>query len=388
MVFNNDAIFNAMKKGEIIAYFQPQYDASTGIMSGAEILTRWIKDNKIISPDSFIPVLEESDAIIEFDWYMTELACKALIQIKDLNLPISVNFSRWHATEKDFINRMNSILEKYSIPKELIHVEITETALYLSENDVCTWVKNIHEAGFKVSLDDFGSGLSSIGILTELPIDIIKFDKSLFKVIDNQKTRVILDALFYGANRLGVETIAEGIETNEQLKFIQTCNCSKVQGYYFDPPMPQEDFLTLANGFLNKIDNTTDVLSYSSVGHLLLQAIYQQYPMIILGNLSKNCYYMVSHEDFTITNCAAAGTFDDLIEMGTASMKETDKENFYSTFSRESLLKAYSSGKKEIRLIAEQKGDDGIYRKVETIDYFVNNPSRKDILVISFNRNI
>ena len=222
-------------------------------------------------------------------------------------------------------------------------------------------------------------------------MDIIKFDKSLFDSIDNPKSRVILDALFYGANRLGVETIAEGIETSEQLSFIQTCNCSKVQGFFFDPPMEQDEFLFLSDGFLDShasINNQKNLMSYSSVGHLLIQAIYQQYPMIILGNLTRNCYYMVSHEDFTATGCSAAGTFDDLIENGVASMHPDDKKRFFDAFSRQNLLLAHSKGIHEVKLITNQMGDDGIYRNVETVDYFVNNPAKSDVLVISFNKNI
>ncbi|MCR5581034.1 MAG: EAL domain-containing protein [Pseudobutyrivibrio sp.] len=392
MKYTPEVVMDALHTGHIIPYFQPQYDATTGFMTGAEILARWInEDDELINPDDFIPVIEQSGDIVELDWYMAEQACQALAELKDLHIPISVNFSRMHASNKDFTNRLTNLLKSYDVPTELLHIEITETAIFLSGNEVTDWANEIHDAGFIIALDDFCSGLSNVCEVTKLPIDILKFDKSLFYNINSSKTRIVLEALFYCANRLDLDTVAEGIEDNEQLKFIQTCNCNKVQGFLFDTPMPKDEFLYLACGFKNRHATNLDALdvqTYSSVGHLLLQAIYKEYPMIIMGNLSKNSYYMVSHEDFTSTVCPSAGTFDELIDHGYATMHPDDKELFRNTFSRESLLNEYNKGAKTVSIVVKQLGDDGVYRDVCITDHFVKNPSKNDILVISFNKNI
>ncbi len=392
MAIYTKSVLKALNSGEIVPYFQPQFDSNNGFMTGAEILARWIKpDGTMVMPDTFIPVLEKTGTITELDWYMAEQACIALQQINNNSFSIAVNFSRWHMEEPDFLPRINGLVEKYQIDKSRLHIEITETAVYLTGQPMVNWVTNIHNDGYLIALDDFCSGLSSVGTVAELPIDIIKFDKSIFKDVSNSKTRIILDALFYGAHRLGLDTIAEGIENDEQLKFVQMCDCNKVQGFLFDKPMPKDDFIFLANGYsekgLEKL-SLNDVQTYTSVMHLMIQAIYKHYPLIILGNLSKNCYYMISHEDFTSTLCPAVGSFDELIEDGAATMHPEDKEKFMEQFSRTSLLNAFAEGKKGASMIARQKGDDGVYRKVEISDYFVSNPAKNDVFVISLNRNI
>ena len=329
MNYTTNEILDALNNNEIIAWFQPQYNANTGIMVGAEA---------------------------------------------------------------DFIPKLTRLISEYNVQKEKLHIEITETAMYISSEDVKEWAWAIHNAGFILAIDDFGSGMSSIGVISEIPADIIKFDKSLFENINDNKTRVILDALFYCANRLNVTTIAEGIETNEQLKLVQTCDCKYIQGFLFDAPMSKDDFVYLALGYLDRyeelLENSEPIMTYTSVGHLLLQALYKEYPLIILGNLSKNSYYMIAHEDFTSKQCKAAGTFDELIETGFSTMHPDSKEEFANRFSRKNLLEAHKRGEDGITMIAKQLGDDGIYRDVKITDYFVSNPTRKDIMIISFNQNV
>ncbi len=387
------AFRQALEAGEITAFYQPQYDANTGQMVGAEALARWVtKDQKQISPADFIPVLETSTAINELDWTITEFACKTIQELGTHAVPISVNFSRWHALEADFIDNLQSILQTYHVKKELFHIEITESAFALEQEQILPWVKSIHEAGFTIALDDFGSGLSSIQTVTELPIDILKFDRSLLTSnCESEKERIALESLFYFANRLHIDTVAEGVETTAQLKFLQTCDCKKIQGFLFDTPLDKETFLILACGNSHKLPEKLDIIdiqSESSASNMLLEATFTMYPLIILANLSKNSYYMMTYDNFTQTECAPSGNFDELILHGAKTMHRDDQERFKKTFSRSNLLKLKKEGYKTVSLITNQLGDDGIYRKVETTDLFIKNSASEDVLVISLNRNI
>ena len=133
---------------------------------------------------------------------------------------------------------------------------------------------------------------------------------------------------------------------------------------------------------------TTEEGISENIEALLNQAIFKQYPLLILGNLTQNSYYMLSYENFTSTKCAAAGTFDELIESGCSTMHDMDKELFRNTFSRENLLKEYEKGSDKVEIRVFQEGDDGVLRKVEITDYFVQDETNGDVLVISFNRNL
>ncbi|MCR5415391.1 MAG: EAL domain-containing protein [Pseudobutyrivibrio sp.] len=383
----------AMDNHEIQAFYQPQYDATTGKRLSAEALARWIKkDGTIVSPDNFIPELEKTQDINKLDWFIAEEVCKTLKEMGDYAIPIAVNFSRWHVKEKDFTNRLIKLLNDYGISKDLFVVEITESAMAIEQDNIIRWATSLRDAGIKIAIDDFGSGLSSLQFVSEMPIDSLKIDKSLLK--DNcqdDKHRIALESVFYFANRMKIETIAEGIETNEQLKFVQTCSCRKVQGYLFAKPMDKDTFMTLCQVEKNDYVFDEDILklqSPTSAVFLLIDAIYQCFPLIIFANLSKNSYYMMTYDNFTETSCSAAGIFDELLEHGSQTMEDGYKEEFLKNFSRQSLLKAYENGEKCVSMMTRQVGNDGVHRTVEIHDYFVKSPSSKDILVICFNRNI
>ena len=187
-----------------------------------------------------------------------------------------------------------------------------------------------------------------------------------------------------------MRTVAEGVETKEQLGFLRTCNCNLIQGFYFDRPLPEEKY---KERLINRIRNVEeeDVLQIQSEAaavQLLLQAVCMKYPLIIYGNLSKNSFYMMTYENFTSKSCPSTGTVDDLIAHGAASMHPEDRELWFNTFCRENQLKLYQEGKKDFHLVTRQIGDDGIYRKVETGNYFVKSPATEDVLVISLCNNI
>ena len=393
MNYSAEDIKLALENNELTAYYQPQYDTINGQMKSAEALVRWIKpDGTVISPFSFIPVAEESDLIMEIDWYVTEIVCNTLVKQNMMpQFPISVNYSRRHIQEENFAEKLTALVDKYDLPHPLIEVEITESAMIGNEDKLLDWIMSIRNSGFKVAIDDFGSGLSSLQFVKDVPADVLKIDKSLLSHnCEDEKERIVLESIFTFAHRLNINTVAEGVETKEQLGFLRSCDCNRIQGYLYARPMPEEDYLKLC--YEHKVvEEATDILqSQSTAGtmSLLINAIFKRYPLVIFTNLTRNSFYMMAYENFTSTSCPSAGVFDELIVHGTSSMHPDDREIFATTFNRERLIEANRSGAQTIRLITRQLGDDGIYRRVETVDYFVKSNYSDDVLAITLCENL
>ena len=393
MNITKEEIVRALKNGELQAYFQPQYDALTSRLTSAEALVRWVKaDGSVISPFFFIPLAEDSNLVMEIDWYILHQSCKMLKnQVESQQFPISVNFSRRHISEADFAEKLSAIVDGYDLPHHLIEVEITESAMVNEAQKILNWIISIRNAGFSVAIDDFGSGLSSLQFVKDVPADVLKLDKSLLSQnCENEKERIVLESIFNFAHRLHMTTIAEGVETKEQLAFLRTCGCEKIQGYIFAKPMPEQEYLALCQ-LHHTAGNPADILelqSPASAVNLLLGVIFQRYPLVIFSNLTRNSFYMMAYQDFTSTGCPSTGVFDELIQHGASSMHPDDKAIFAQTFDRQNLLKAHGEGKTVVGLITRQLGDDGIYRRVETMDYFVKSPSSEDVLVITLCDNL
>lgn len=387
-------IRRAMTSSEIKAFYQPQYDSITSRLKSAEALARWVRpDGVIVPPMAFIPELERTGNISELDWFICEEVCKLLKRQASeggKRVPISVNFSRLHVRETSFADKLSELVDNYELPHELIEVEVTESAMVNESYRILDWIKSIRQAGFSVAIDDFGSGLSSLSFAKDVPADIIKIDRSLLSGnCENEKERIVLECIFSFANRLGLTTVAEGVETREQLEFLRTCDCKKIQGYIFAKPMPAEEYLELCRTH-TKIEQTADILQAqapASAVNLLMGVVFRKYPLVIFSNLTRNSFYMMAYENFTSTSCPSTGIFDELIVHGASTMHPDDKEPFLTTFSRENLLKAYEEGKKEVSLTTRQLGDDGVYRTVETVDYFVKSESSNDVLVITLCEN-
>ena len=391
--YTEEEIRNALRNKELTAFYQPQYDALTSQLKSAEALVRWIKpDGTVISPFFFIPAAEETDLIMEIDWYICELVCQTLVKQNMMpQFPVSVNFSRRHIQEPNFAEHLTALVDRYDLPHALIEVEITESAMVGNEKTLLNWIVSIRNAGFSVAIDDFGSGLSSLQFVKDIPADVLKIDKSLLSHnCEDEKERIVLESIFTFANRLHMKTVAEGVETKEQLAFLRTCDCNKIQGYLFARPMPEEDYLALC--MVHKTaEEPADILqlqSPASAIHLLMEVIFRRYPLVIFTNLSRNTFYMMAYQDFTTKSCPSTGVFDELIVHGAGSMHPEDRELFASTFDRKKLIQDYQNGVHEVRLVTRQLGDDGVYRRVETVDYFVKSSYSSDILVITLCENL
>lgn len=389
-------IQEAYEKREITAYFQPIHDAISGRMICAEALSRWVKrDGTVIMPGEYIPVLETSDAICEHDWYMLEQVCGVLEEQKRAGIPsvkISVNFSRRHIFDKDFVNRLCGTVDRYGVDHGMIQVEITETAL--SDNtpeEVDGFIRSIREQGFSVAMDDFGSGMSSLSMVKDVTMDTLKVDRSLLsKNCEDEKERIVLESILEFARRLKLVTIVEGVETKEQLGFLRTCGCKMIQGHLFAKAMPKETFLETCKENLPKlpVEDILNIQSQAGAIQLLLDAVYTVYPLIIYINLTRNSYYMMKYDDFSTKSCSAAGNFDECIEYASGTMAPEDRDLFRNTFCIENQMAAHERGEKSISVVVRQLGDDNVYRRVEVTNYFVKNPASEDVLAISLTKTL
>ena len=385
----------ALEKNEFQAYYQAQYDAITNRLTGAEALIRWLRpDGSIVMPGEFIPKLEGSGLVREVDWYILHQVCRFLKERMEQGLhvvPISVNASRVHILEQDFVQQLCQTVDGYGIERKWIIVEITESALVEHSERIEDWVKEIREAGFYVAIDDFGSGLSSLSFVKDVAVDELKIDKSLLsKNCEQEEERIVLESIFNFAHRLKLTTVAEGVETREQLGFLRTCGCKVIQGYLFAKPIPETEFHKLCDRD-SEVEQTEDILTMqapASATQLLLDAVFMAYPLVIFSNLTRNSYYMMAYENYSATTCPSTGDFEELIGHGAATMHPDDQKIFAETFDRRNLLSAHARGEKFVRLITRQIGDDGVYRRVETTDYFVKNPSVDDVLVITLCHNL
>ena len=386
-------VLTAMQRKELKVYYQPKVDATTNRLKSSEALVRWIrKDGSVVLPAQFIPSMEQTGAITILDWYVLEEVCAFLERLQKEGVkvrPVSVNFSRWHLHEEDMTTRLAEIVDAHHLEHRLIVVEITESAMIHEEILMREMVTALHEKGFQFSIDDFGSGLSSLSMVADTLPDEIKIDRSLLKKnCEDERERIILESIFLFATRLNIRTVAEGVETKEQLGFLRTCNCNLIQGYYFAKPMPEDAFREcLINRCKYNEEDILKIQSEAAAVQLLLQAVCMRYPLIIYGNLTKNSFYMMTYENFTAKGCPSTGTVDDLIAHGTMSMHTDDQERWNAMFCRENQLRLYHEGKKEFHMITRQIGDDGIYRRVETSNYFVKSPASEDVLVISLCNN-
>lgn len=238
----------ALKQGELVFYLQPQCRASTGRIVGAEALARWIKpDGTVVPPNMFIPILEKHGLISDLDKYIWEEVCKwqrSWIDRGNTPLPVSVNVSPLDVVDTNLADFISKLTEKYRIPRNLLKIEITESAYIINGVSVIDTVKNLRETGFTVLMDDFGSGYSSLNMLRSLNIDAIKLDAQFLRMnkLNEIKGIHIIESIINMTKILGIPVIVEGVETCEQARFLEDLGCRYIQGYYFFRPMSLDNY--------------------------------------------------------------------------------------------------------------------------------------------------
>ena len=241
----------ALKNREFEVYLQPKYEVDTNSIAGAEALIRWNDPQYgLIPPNDFIPLFESNGFIIQLDLFVFESVCQLLrrwLEEGQPLIPISVNMSRLHFKNKDFLNRYKEIRNHYQVPSKFLEIELTETMVYENPQAFISIIEEIHKAGFRCSMDDFGSGYSSLNTLKDIDVDSIKLDKAFFssQKMNNEKENIIIQSMLEMAKELKMTTVAEGIETIDQVEFLRHSPCHLIQGYYFSKPLPISSFESL-----------------------------------------------------------------------------------------------------------------------------------------------
>lgn len=240
-------IDRALEESEFTPYFQPKVDIYDNRLVGAEALARWIKkDGTVRPPSEFIPISEQTGVIRLIDWAIFEKTLQFLRRNLDRGVhcvPISVNFSRSHLFDKEFADKLKEQLDHYHVPGHLIEVELTETTIFDNAESINTFIKHLHNLDLIVSMDDFGSGYSSLNMLKDVDIDVIKIDQAfLNSATDNTKQQIIFETIIQMSKKLQLETVVEGVETAENVAAMRKTECTVAQGYFFARPMSSDNF--------------------------------------------------------------------------------------------------------------------------------------------------
>ena len=248
---------DALKNQDFKVYLQPKVDISTGRIINAEALVRWKDaDMGLVPPDKFIPLFERIGFIRRLDLYMWEQVCICLRRWLDAKMqpvPVSVNLSRLHLMNRDFLAPFIEVQKKYCIPPELLELELTETAFQDASDAISEAITQIHLAGYTCSLDDFGSGYSSLNNLEMLDIDVVKLDCKFLRNarVENDKGHILIEDLIHMARHLGITVCCEGVETDAHHAFLKKCHCDIGQGYLFSKPIEVSAFEQILFGDLS-----------------------------------------------------------------------------------------------------------------------------------------
>lgn len=245
-------LHRAIERNEFQLFYQPQVNTQSGKLIGAEALIRWRhKERGFVPPDLFIPLAEESGLITRIGEWVINEACRNVREWTESNYPlprIAVNVSGRQLQEKDFLHTMRKIADNSGIDHQLITIELTESMLMDNAQKNIKMLQDIKSMGFKLSMDDFGTGFSSLSYLSRFPLDELKIDKSFISGVTtdgkNDSTNIVV-AIIAMAHSLGLKVVAEGIETLEQLAFLRQQDCDECQGYLFSKPIPFSEFSEL-----------------------------------------------------------------------------------------------------------------------------------------------
>lgn len=255
-IFKNNIIFEtelendmeqALADGDFKIYVQPKYEINTGSIAGGEALIRWQHKTKgFLTPNKFIELFERNHFIIKLDYYVLETICKMQKKWLDMGfetVPVSVNQSKLNIFQDNYIESILKIVSDSGVLPELVELEITEDMAYQSFSEVVNVITELHKHGIKFSMDDFGSGYSSLNMLKNLDIDVIKLDKAFFdESSGNEKGKIIVSSSLEMAHKLNIKSVAEGVETKEHVDFLKTTSCNIAQGFYYSKPIPIEEF--------------------------------------------------------------------------------------------------------------------------------------------------
>ena len=266
----------ALAMGQFVPFYQPKYNIETGHIIGFEALVRWVHPTRgLIPPQEFIPLFESNGFISQVDYYIWEEVCKDLRKLRDAGydvLPVSVNVSRMELY-LNIESQLLGLMNKYQIPTKLFRLEITETAYTKDPQQLIEVVEILRKRGFLILMDDFGSGYSSLNMLKEVPVDVLKIDLQFVQGIETSgKSEKILESVVIMARKLNLAVIAEGVETKKQVDFLLSIGCLRAQGYYYSHPISREEMYAIydnpaiykgdSKDNIEKLINIDDILNH------------------------------------------------------------------------------------------------------------------------------
>lgn len=243
-----DMMEQALENHEFQVYLQPKYLTGSERIGGAEALVRWCSSTEgMIYPDEFIPLFEKNGFVVQLDLFVFEQVCMTQRRWLDEGktpIKISVNCSRIHLKNPVFLQKYIHIAERYSLPAGIIEIELTENTVFENVEYLSDVIREIQSAGFGCSMDDFGSGYSSLNLIRDIPVDTIKLDKVFFRTAptDLSRTESVVGSIITMSKALHMETVAEGVEDRPQVDMLKRLGCDYIQGFYFARPMPIESF--------------------------------------------------------------------------------------------------------------------------------------------------
>lgn len=237
----------AVEKRELEIFYQPKVYLKNYYMYGAEALCRWKIDGKYISPQNFVAILEQSNYIFDLDFYILETVCRDLREWLDKGkraVQVSINLSKLNLVNENLARDIVKRIDEYDIPHSLIQIELKETVNDAGNIILKKLVYDLRNEGISVALDDFGTSFSSLNLLRKLPWNVVKLDSALLKEreLGASQTKKLLEMIISITKNIGIECIAEGVETVEDITMLKSVGCAMAQGYFFDFPMPKEDF--------------------------------------------------------------------------------------------------------------------------------------------------
>lgn len=248
-----DRMYTALEEKEFVVYLQPKYDLNTGLQVGAEALVRWMHPEKgLMYPGRFIGVFEKNGFIVKLDMYILEIIChrlKVWISKGYRPMPLSINISRLNLFDESFIHNVESILEKYGIPANLIQLEIAEEVVSDNMELLSSLMERLKKDGFLISMDDFGTGTTSMNTLYHVPVDELKLDrKFLLGAEKTDRGKNVIKSIIEMAKRLDIKVVSEGVENKAQARMLKELGCDMIQGYAFSDPLPIKEYENYAYG--------------------------------------------------------------------------------------------------------------------------------------------
>ncbi|GAM14640.1 sensor domain-containing protein [Mesobacillus selenatarsenatis] len=240
---------NAINSKSLTVFYQPKYNATTNEITGAEALARWKHPRHgMIPPGVFIPIAEEANLIVPLERLIIRQVFSQLVAWKNRGFEVprtSINISIIHFYQEDFVKFMQHTLKEYDLYGELIEIEVTESIMIKKEDSINSQLQALREIGIEVSIDDFGTGYSSLSYLSKLSVDRLKIDQSF--ISHSQENREIISTIVSMATNLKLKVIAEGVETASQIDLLKSLGCQEVQGYFYSPPLPSNEYETMMN---------------------------------------------------------------------------------------------------------------------------------------------